>query len=123
MGLSIIKIFLLLLFFPAILLAQFGKNKVQYKNFEWYYIQTDHFDIYFSQTGTDLAEFTSKEAEKSLEAIQNSFHYKINNRIPIIVYNSTNDFQETNVTDQYLSEGIEGFTELFKNRVVIQFMG
>ncbi|MGE5805669.1 MAG: peptidase MA family metallohydrolase, partial [Ignavibacteria bacterium] len=40
-----------------------------------------------------------------------------------IVYNSTNDFQETNVTDQYLSEGIEGFTELFKNRVVIQFMG
>jgi hypothetical protein len=25
--------------------------------------------------------------------------------------------------DQYLSEGIEGFTELFKNRVVIQFMG
>ncbi|HSR19259.1 MAG TPA: hypothetical protein VLM39_14280, partial [Ignavibacteriaceae bacterium] len=123
MGLSIIKIFLLLLFFPAILLAQFGKNKVQYKNFEWYYIQTDHFDIYFSQTGTDLAEFTSKEAEKSLEGIQNSFHYKINNRIPIIVYNSTNDFQETNVTDQYLSEGIEGFTELFKNRVVIQFMG
>ncbi|HVO76054.1 MAG TPA: hypothetical protein VMT35_18665 [Ignavibacteriaceae bacterium] len=123
MGISITKTFLLFLFFPAIILAQFGKNKVQYKDFEWYYIQTDHFDIYFSQAGTDLAEFTSKESEASLEAIQNSFHYKINNRIPIIIYNSTNDFQETNVTDEYLSEGIEGFTELFKNRVVIQFMG
>ncbi|MDP2365969.1 MAG: biopolymer transporter Tol, partial [Ignavibacteria bacterium] len=34
-----------------------------------------------------------------------------------------NAFQETNVIDQYLSEGIQGFTELFKNRVVIQFNG
>jgi len=123
MGRIITKIFLLLFLFHPLLLAQFGKNKVQYKDFEWYYIQTDHFDIFFSQTGADLAEFTSKEAEKSLESIQNSFHYRINNRIPIIIYNSQNDFQETNVTDAYLSEGIEGFTELFKNRVVIQFMG
>ena len=103
--------------------AQFGQNKVQYKDFNWYYIQTDHFDIYFSDKGADLAEFTAKIAEKSLKSIQESFNYKINNRISIIVYNSTNDFQETNITDQYLSEGIEGFTELFKNRVVIQFMG
>ncbi len=25
----------------------FGKNKVRYKKFEWDYIQTRHFDIYF----------------------------------------------------------------------------
>ena len=114
---------ILLLLSSQFTFGQFGKNKVQYKNFTWYYIQSDHFDIYFSQDGSDLAEFTSKIAEQSLESIQNSFHYKINNRISIIIYNSTNDFQETNITDSYLSEGIEGFTELFKNRVVIQFMG
>ena len=113
----------LLLLLPSLLFAQFGKNKVQYKDFTWYYIQTDHFDIYFSQGGETLAEFTSKEAEASLASIQESFDYRINNRISIIVYNSQNDFQETNIIDQYLSEGIEGFTELFKNRVVIQFMG
>jgi Peptidase MA superfamily/WD40-like Beta Propeller Repeat len=111
------------LLFQLIAFAQFGQNKVQYKNFDWYYIQTDHFDIYFYNGGANLAEFTAKIAEKSLNAIQNSFNYKINNRVSIIVYNSTNDFQETNTTDQYLTEGIEGFTELFKNRVVIQFMG
>ena len=104
-------------------LAQFGQNKVQYKDFTWYYIQTAHFDIYFSQQGSHLAEFTANAAEAALVSLQNSFKYKINNRISILVYNSTNDFQETNVTDEYLTEGIEGFTELFKNRVVIQFMG
>ncbi len=117
------KIILLLVVFPAVLFGQFGKNKVQYKNFDWYYIQTEHFDIYFNQNGETLAEFTSKAAENALTSIQQSFNYRINNRVTMIIYNSQNDFQETNVIDQYLSEGIEGFTELFKNRVVIQFMG
>ncbi len=57
---------MLLSFIPSILFGQFGKNKVQYKDFDWYYIQTDHFDIYFSQTGESLAEFTSKAAEEAL---------------------------------------------------------
>ena len=119
----LLKAFLIFFAAQPFLFCQFGQNKVQYKDLTWYYIQTDHFDIYFSKKGENLAEFTAKEAEKDLKSIQKSFDYKINNRIPIIVYNSTNDFQETNVTDQYLSEGIEGFTELFKNRVVVQFMG
>lgn len=117
--------YFLILFCTSIIniYGQFGKNKVQYKSFTWYYIQTDHFDIYFTKNGSTLAEFTAYASERALESIQNNFNYKINNRITIITYNSQNDFQETNVTDQYLSEGIQGFTELFKNRVVIQFTG
>lgn len=119
----IIKIFFLLFISAINLFPQFGKNKVQYKDFSWYYIQTNHFDIYFSQEGKTLTEFTAKIAEESIESIQKSFDYSVNNRITIIIFNSTNDFQETNVIDSYLPEGIEGFTELFKNRVVIQFHG
>lgn len=103
--------------------AQFGRNKVQYKNFDWYYIQTTHFDIYFSLEGDKLAEFTAKAAEDALRSIERKINFRINNRITIILYNSQNDFQETNVIDQYLSEGIGGFTELFKNRVVLPFTG
>lgn len=119
----IIKIIFMILLVQMSLFAQFGKNKVQYKYFDWYYIQTKHFDIYFTNDGEMLAEFTAHAAEDALSKIQESFRHSINNRITIIVYNSQNDFQETNVTDYYLSEGIEGFTELFKNRVVIQFHG
>jgi Tol biopolymer transport system component len=118
-----LKILAIVLLLQIPLLAQFGQNKVQYKDFTWYYIQTEHFDIYFSANGSNLAEFTAQAAEDALASIEKSFNHWINNRIIILVYNSTNDFQETNVTDEYLSEGIEGFTEIFKNRVVIQFMG
>ena len=120
---KILSILIVMLLAQLSLFAQFGKNKVQYKSFEWYYIQTKHFDIYFTDGGDMLAEFTAKIAEDALSKIQESFKYDINNRITIITYNSQNDFQESNVTDTYLSEGIEGFTELFKNRVVIQFTG
>ncbi|MBS4028144.1 MAG: PD40 domain-containing protein [Ignavibacteriales bacterium] len=101
----------------------FGKNKVQYHSFNWYYIQSSHFDIYFTDGGEELATFTADEAEKAYRSIARSFRYNINNRIPFIVYNSHNDFQQTNVVSSYLEEGVGGVTELFKNRVVLPFEG
>jgi len=101
----------------------FGKNKVQYKDFRWQYIQTDHFDIYFSQDGEQLADFAAQTAEDSYKDISKLVHYQISNRISIIVYNSHDEFQQTNVVDEYLEEGIGGITELFKNRVILPFEG
>ncbi|MFA7288690.1 MAG: biopolymer transporter Tol [Melioribacteraceae bacterium] len=105
------------------LFAQFGQNKVQHKDLDWFYIQTKHFDIYYTYNGERIAEFTASEAEYALERIQNDVNFKVNNRISLIVYNSHNDFQETNVTDEYTSQGVGGFTEPFKNRVVFPFEG
>jgi Tol biopolymer transport system component len=119
-----VKLFLVfIVLLSASAFAQFGKNKMHIKDYDWYYIQTKHFDIYFSQDGETLTEFAAKAAEDAISSIQNTFNYRVNNRITLIIYNSQNAFQETNVIDQYLSEGIQGFTELFKNRVVIQFTG
>lgn len=101
----------------------FGKNKVQYKDFDWYFIQSSHFDVYFNNGGEYLAEYTADIAESSYAAISSSFHYQITNRIPLVVYNSHNDFQQTNVVNEYLEEGIGGVTELFKNRVVLPYEG
>ena len=101
----------------------FGKNKVQYKTFNWEFIQSEHFDVYFAQGGYELASFTADAAESSYVALRKLFRYEIGNRIPIIVHNSHNEFQQTNVIGQYLEEGIGGVTELFKNRVVIPFEG
>lgn len=120
------KIFYLSLFVLALTkfsFGQFGQNKVQYNNSEWFYIQTKHFDIYYSSGGEKIAEFTASVSEKALAQIHKDFNYQINNRISLIIYNSHNEFQETNVTDQYTGQGVGGFTEPFKNRVVFPFEG
>ncbi|MCS7083145.1 MAG: peptidase MA family metallohydrolase [Bacteroidetes bacterium] len=101
----------------------FGQNKIQYRKFDWKYIQSKHFDVYFYSGGEYLADFTARAAEEAYERIRKLFRYDITNRIPIIVYNSHTDFQQTNVLDMNIPEGVGGVTELFKNRIVIPFEG
>ncbi len=120
------RILMVVLLCSASLFAQegnFGKNKVQYKKFNWSYIQTDHFDIYFYDGGASIANFTAVAAESAYASISRTMRYQINNRIALMIYNSHNDFQQTNVVGEYMEEGIGGVTELFKNRVVLPFEG
>lgn len=101
----------------------FGKNKVQYEKFGWHFIQSENFDIYYHRDGESLARYAAAEAEKALRQIESELSFSVTKRIVFVVYNSHNQFQQTNVIDQYMSEGIGGVTELFKNRVVIPFEG
>lgn len=101
----------------------FGKNKVQYTNFEWQYIQSEHFDIYFTEGGLGIAEFTAKVAEESYKLLSKDLRYELVERIKILVYNSHNDFGQTNVDLSPPEESVGGFTEFFKNRVVIPYEG
>ncbi len=101
----------------------FGQNKVQYRDFDWSYIQSPHFDIYFYGGEQDLAEFTADVAEEAYEQISIHLRWNLKKRVTILVYNSHNEFQQTNVVGTYMREGIGGVTELFKNRVVFPFEG
>ncbi|HED10960.1 MAG TPA: biopolymer transporter Tol [Caldithrix abyssi] len=101
----------------------FGQNKVQYRDFDWHYLQTEHFDIYFYSGGYSVAEFTAYTAEKAYKVLKRDFNYELTKRVSIIVYKSHNDFQQTNVISTYLPEGVGGVTELYKNRVVVPFEG
>lgn len=103
--------------------SQFGKNKVQYEDFKWKYIQSEHFDVYYNEGSKYLGEFTALQAERALVKLQTDLNYSINRRVSIIVYNSHVQFQQTNTVWEYLPEGVGGVTELFKNRVVLPFDG
>ncbi|HEX7069913.1 MAG TPA: peptidase S9, partial [Rhodothermales bacterium] len=103
---------------------RYGKNKVQYDAHEWSYVQSKHFDVYYYEGGYHLADFTAKSAEAAYEQIATLFQHEISDRIPILVYQSHNDFVVTNAVNlPTYSEGIGGVTELFKNRVAIPFTG
>ena len=103
--------------------SSFGQNKVQYKKFDWYYIQTPNFDIYFYKAEDTLAAFAAKALQDAYEKIQAQLNYSLSDRVPIIIYASHNEFQQTNVVSELIPEGVGGFTEVFKNRIVIPFTG
>ncbi|MDZ7316020.1 MAG: BamA/TamA family outer membrane protein [candidate division KSB1 bacterium] len=101
----------------------FGKNKVQTTVFKWQYLQSEHFDIYFTEGGKSIAEFTARVGEESYRSISGLLRFELLDRVKIIVYNSHNDFGQTNVDLSPPEETVGGFTEFFKNRVVIPYEG
>ncbi len=101
----------------------FGKNKVQYTNFNWQYVRSEHFNVYYTDGGEEIAAFVLETAEESYRHLQKSFRYQMTDRIKIIKHNSHNDFQQTNVDLSEPEESVGGFTEFFKNRVVIPYDG
>ncbi|MGM0546262.1 MAG: peptidase MA family metallohydrolase [Bacteroidota bacterium] len=103
----------------------FGKNRVQYKDFDWRYIQSDHFDVFYYETKNyDLANFTAYTMESSLKQLSEDFDHEIADRIQVIIYDSHNDFSQTNVVPLPVdAEGIGGVTDAYKNRVTMPFNG
>ncbi len=103
--------------------ATFGQNKVQYEQFKWSFIQTEHFDVYFTQDGDRIARFAGLHLETMYKEVSEVVGHKLTGRVPIILHNSHAQFVQTNVIRLPLHEGIGGFTEIFKNRVVLPFEG
>jgi len=97
----------------------FGRNKVQYTDFQWMVLTTAHFNIYYYPEMKELAEIGANFAEESYRILENKFNHSINRRIPLIFYSSHLHFQQTNTTPYYLPEGVGGFFEFIKGRVVI----
>jgi len=117
---------ILLIVLPELLQAQFyyfGRNKVQYTQFRWQVLKTEHFDIYFYTEMHDLAERGAYFAEKAYKDLEQRFNHSIARRIPLIFYSSHLHFQQTNVTPGFISEGVGGFFEFLKGRVVIPANG
>ena len=93
-------------------LIGFGRNKIQYSDFQWRILQTEHFDIYYYPQMGDLAERAAFWAEESYDYLSNKLNYEIDRRTPLIFYSSHLHFQQTNVSPFFMPEGVAGFLNL-----------
>ena len=66
-----------------------------------------------------LAEKGAALAEESYRILQAKFNHAVLRRIPLIFYSTHLHFEQTNITPGFIPEGVGGFFEFFKGRVVI----
>ena len=59
----------------------FGKNRVQYNDFYWYFYRYDNFDTYFNQEGKALANYTADFLSEEINRIESFFDYNLENRL------------------------------------------
>jgi len=103
--------------------STFGQNKVQYRDFDWSILSTEHFNVYFYEEERPLAERGARMAERSYALLSEALSHEIEEKIPLILYTSHNDFQQTNTVGGIIPEGVQGVTESLKHRVILPFTG
>jgi len=101
----------------------FGQNKVQYRQYDWRSITSDHFEVYYYSGLDSLAMRVLDLAEKTHAYLSPRIGHSLARRVPIILYGSHNDFSQTNITPELIDGGTGGFTEALRNRVVLPFTG
>jgi hypothetical protein len=116
----------LLALVPAVVPAQtvsFGKNKIQYKEFQWRVLHSEHFQLYYYPEEEELARTALGMAEEAYDVVAARMRHEVDRLIPLIIYSSHQDFEQTNVSPYFLPEGVAGFTEFLKGRVAMPFNG
>jgi hypothetical protein len=108
---------------PSSLPAQyFGRNKVQYENFDWRVLNTPHFDLHFypeeEEPARDAGRMLERWYQRQSSLLRNEFDKK-----PVILYANHPDFQQTNVIGGSISEGTGGVTESGRTRIVLPLTG
>ena len=123
------KIFLLFIFFLSLGIiadaqvssVEFGKNRVQYKKFTWQYYQTQNFNSYFNQNGQEIAKYIAQVAEQELPGIEKFVEYSLQRRANVIIYNSFNDLQQSNIGLGTDWQSAGGLTKLVNNKMIVYY--
>lgn len=114
-------VFVLIIFiYPLSAFPQyFGRNKVQYEDFNFKVLETENFKIYYYPKESEAVKDAAQLLERWYERYIDIFGYEFPEPQPVILYANHPDFQQTNVIMGLVPQGTQGVTEGLKNRIVI----
>ena len=99
----------------------FGRNKVQYETFDFQVLRTEHFDVHYYAAEQDAALHAAAMAERWYTRLSRALDHTLSERTPIVLYASQPHFRQTTVLPGMLPDGVGGFTDHQKGRVVLPF--
>src|SRR6187402_1396322 len=113
-----------LVYLPSTVGAQyFGRNKVQYRTFDFQILKTEHFDLYYYPEEAEAAAIVARLAERWHSRLSRFFGHELRGRQPLILYAVAAHFRQTNAIEGLIGEGTGGVTEALRRRVVLPMSG
>ncbi|TAK16666.1 MAG: peptidase S9, partial [Acidobacteria bacterium] len=101
----------------------FGRNKVQYRTFQFQVLKTEHFDLYYYPEEKDAAALVGRLAERWRARLGRFFDHELRGRQAVILYAAAAHFRQTNAVEGLLGEGTGGVTEALRRRIVLPMGG
>ncbi len=107
-------------------LPQWGKKKPAYRKFQWKRFESQHFTFYSYPEGEAVLQEVIRLLEEHFDANNDLFGVtsRFTHKVPVIFYQSREDFEQTHTIRGVIPEGLGGVTELFAwKRVIFPFEG
>jgi len=104
-------------------LETFGKNRVQFKQFDWKYLSSENFDVYYYGERKTVAQESVQFLESEFDRITDLIGFYPYQKTKVFLYNSNIDLQQSNIglNDAQFSSG--GETEFIKPYVEVAHPG
>jgi hypothetical protein len=97
----------------------FGKNQIRYDKFNWYTYETDHFIMYYYPEIEPHLERMAGYAESAYQHVSSELKYDLAHKIPLILFQTSSEFQQQNVIPGAAQEGVGAFAEPIRTRIVM----
>ena len=97
----------------------FGQNKIAYDKFRWRVYKAPHFDIYYYPESEPFLDDIVSYAESAYVRLSKDLDHELRFRIPMVIYKTHGEFEETNISPEELPEEVGAFAEPIQNRMVL----
>jgi hypothetical protein len=101
----------------------FGRNRVQYRQFNWQYVTSDNFDVYYYDDRRRVATEATQYLEAEFDRITDLIGYPPYLKTKVFLYNSVTDLQQSNMGILGKQFHVGGETEFIKPYVEIAHPG
>jgi hypothetical protein len=101
----------------------FGKNRIQFKDFDWNFISSDNFDVYYYGDRYRVASETVQYLESEFDRITDLIGYPPYLKTKVFLYNSFTDLLQSNMGLTYNRFTANGETNFIKPYVEVAHPG
>lgn len=99
----------------------FGRNKVEYVDFDFRILATEHFDVYYYAREERAARIAARLAERWYTRFSTLLNHELHSRQPLVLYGSQAEFAQTNVVSGLLPDSVGGVTDASRRRITMPF--
>lgn len=99
--------------------GSFGKNKIAYRRFDWHIYHSPHFNLYYYTAEEPLLEKVASLAESAYDRLSRDFNFQIKEPVPLIFYATHSAFEQNNVIQNFIPEGVGAFASPARFRMVL----
>ncbi|HSN87558.1 MAG TPA: collagenase [Thermoanaerobaculia bacterium] len=97
----------------------YGKNKIQYRDFDWKIYRSPHFNVHYYTSVEPSLQKVVSFAESAYDQLARELNFQIKDPVPLIYYGTHSAFEQNNIILNFIPEGVGAFASPARFRMVL----